>query len=283
MIDLNFLWTCKYFTKQEMHSEEILFDEGEHDTFLYIIYDGELVVEKKIKAGWNYKTLSYIRTGNILWEGWLIRKQKKEVRIRATRETILLKIAWDIFVDFVREFPSESYQLLIHIIAHGNDRLLKANTEITANYEISRSIAHIKNFDTQNIEKVLETIETILESENILYLEKNTIVPWYYKVKYSCGLGNIYWENAIIYVWWDNFDINALQDSEHISLKKYSGCASVVYGWITKWYLIISRSKKQYNENDNKLLENAATSFAGVVWHKEILDIEKNKKHIKNI
>ena len=282
MIDLQFLWNCDYFTREILGSDDVLFDEGEHDSYLYIIYDGELAVEKKVKAGGSYKILSYIRTWNILWEGWLIRKQKKEVRIRATRETTLLKISWDVFVDFVREFPSESYGLLIHIIAHANDRLLKANSEITANYELSRAIAHINDFSTESIEKLLETMQIILESESIMYLEKNTVMPWYYKLRYMCNIWNIYGEDAIIHMSWDEFDISVLESHANVRLNTYISSASVVYGWRTKWYLIVSRNTKQYSENDVKLLENAATSFAWVVGHKEILDIEQNKKHIKN-
>jgi len=283
MIDLKFLWTCKYFTKKILKSEDVLFDEGENDSYLYIIYDGELVVEKKVKAWGKYKILSYIRTGNILWEGWLIRKQKKEVRIRASRETTLLKISGDIFVDFVRDFPSESYGLLIHIIAHANERLLRANSEITANYEISQAIAHIEDFSTESIEKLLETMQVILESERIMYLEKNTIIDWYYKIKYSHNVGNIYGEDAIIYIPWGECDIKTLKSIENIPLSSYVSSASVVYGWYVKWYIVVSRDKKQYSENDTKLLENAAISFAWVIWHKDILDIEKDKKHIKNI
>ncbi|MCH8518317.1 cyclic nucleotide-binding domain-containing protein [Candidatus Gracilibacteria bacterium] len=283
MIDLNFLGNCKYFEKIEIDVDQLLFDEGEHDENLYIIYDGELIVEKRVKQGDTFKILSYIRTGNIVGEGGLTRNQKKEVRIKAARKTVLLKILGRKFVDFVREFPEESYELLIHIIAHSNDRLLKANSETTANYEITQAVAHIKNFDTKSIEQLLETIQVILDSQSIIYLEKNSIMTGYYKIKYSHGIKGLLGEDLILSFGDEGFTIQAFQKQKSTLMQSKITSAPLKHGGKLRGYLLVSRSSKQYNENEQKLLENAAVSFAGVIGHKEILEIEKNKKHIKNI
>lgn len=284
MIDLAFLWNCDFFTKVSLEKNEILFDEWAEDTNLYIIYEGELGVEKKIQSGTEYKVLSYIRTGNILWEGWLSNRGKKEVRIRASRKTILLKIVSDAFIDFVSRYPKESYELLIHIISHANDRLLKANSEITANYEISQAIAHIKNFDNTSIEKLLHTMKIILNSESIMYLEKNSVIAEYYKLKYlQGGVQESLWEDLILHFPDDSFSLEVLKNQKPTLLATFAITASIIHWGSIKWYLIISRKQKKYSENEQKLLENAAISFAWVIGHKEILEADVNKKYIKNI
>lgn len=63
MIDLDFLHNCIYFEKLLLTPDDILFREGEKDSFLYIIYDGELAIEKKVQSEENeFKILSYLRT-----------------------------------------------------------------------------------------------------------------------------------------------------------------------------------------------------------------------------
>ena len=283
MINLQFLWECEFFEKKYLQADEFLFDEWEKDENLYIIYEGELYVEKRVKQGTEFKTLSIVRTWNIIWEGWLIRNHKKEVRIRASRNSTLLAIPGTKFVDFVRAYPSESYGLLIHIIAHTNDRLLKSNSEITANYEISRAIAHLENFDIESIEELLKTIQVILDSENIMYIEKNSVMQWYYKLKYHQWVNDFSPEDSVIYLWNEWFKIDTIKKEAPNILKKYAIWAELMYWWRLKWYIVVSRNTKKYNENELKLLENATISFAWVIGHKDILDIEKNKKHIKNV
>jgi len=284
MIDLDFLWNCEYFSRLRLKEDEILFDEWDEDESLYIIFDGELAVEKRVKHWDSYRTLSYVRTWNIIGEWWLIHNRKKEVRIKSTRPSTLLKIARENFINFVRSYPSESYELLIHIISHTNQRLLKANIEMTANYEISQAIAHIKNFDNTSIEELLHKMKIILSSESVIYVEKNMIVEGYYKLKYLQGVQqNSLWEDLILYFSDNVFSIEALRKQKPVLLGTFTISASIIHGWNIKWYLLISRKSKKYSENEQKLLENAAISFAWVIGHKEILEAEQNKKHIKNI
>lgn len=283
MIDLQFLQQCEFFEKKNLKIEELLFDEWATDENLYIIYEWELFVEKKEKYWEWYKILSIVRTWNILWEWGLIQNHKKEVRIRASRNSILLAIPGVKFIDFVTTYPSESYQLLIHIIAHTNDRLLKANSEITANYEVGRVISKLKDFDRESIEEVLRTIQIILDSESIIYFEKNTVMPWYYKLRYYSWVINIHVDNSIIYLWEDGFDIPTVKNTTSDIIKKFAIAARLMYGWELKWYILVCRDTKKYTENEHKLLENSTISFAWVIGHKDILDIERNKKHIKSI
>ena len=85
-----------------------------------------------------------------------------------------------------------------------------------------------------------------------------------------------------LYLWETWFEIGALRREASQVLKKYAIKAALMYGWALKWYIIVSRDAKKYTENECKLLENTAISFAGVIGHKDILDTEKNKKYIKN-
>jgi hypothetical protein len=73
---------------------------------------------------------------------------------------------------------------LLHIIELSNSRLLRANREVTANYEISCAIAQMGQIDMQAIISLLKIFKSILQADEILYIEKNTALEEYFKIKY---------------------------------------------------------------------------------------------------
>ena len=283
MLDLEKLKSSEYFTEISLQSGEILFREGDLDEHLYIVYDGELSVERSVSSSpWNFKTLWLLWIWNIVGESALTRNEEKEVQIKAHRATTLLSIHWkEDFPNFVNNSPAEAYNLLLAIIDISNLRLLRANREVTAHYEVSNAISHIQSFDLKAVVSLLKTFKSILEVDTIMYFEKNIVMEDYYKLKYDSGTTQNF-QNQIF-----KFTKNTLSNStirdEGLELPKYTR-STPLFLWSENYgFLLIGRKGKDFHENEEKLLQNTATSFVGVIHQKEILENERNKSYMKSI
>ena len=145
MVDLQKIKSSGYFKTVSLNAGDILFSEWDINENLYIIYDGELIVEKSINTKkWEFKILGRLGIWNIVWESALSNSNPKEVQIKANRTTQLLYIEWkNDFPKFVKKFPTVGYDLFVSIIEISNSRLLRANSEVTANYEVNMAISKI--------------------------------------------------------------------------------------------------------------------------------------------
>jgi len=139
MIYLENIKSSGFFKEISLEKWDILLKEWDIDSNLYIIYDGELCVEKSITSKkWEFKHLWLLWIGNIVWEAALSHNEPKQVQIKANRNTLLLSIdGKDEFPKYVTKFPRDGYNILINIIDITNSRLLKSNRELTANYEVN--------------------------------------------------------------------------------------------------------------------------------------------------
>ena len=281
MLQLENIKSSGYFEELSLEQWSVLFDEGEKDEFLYIVYDGELSVQKSImtKKG-QYKVLWLLWIWNIVWEGSLSNNNPKEVRIIANRKTSLLKIHGKKFPEFVTHFPKEWYTLLTTIIDIANTRLLRANKELTANYEVNIAISKIKDISLSSILKLLVVFESILGVDQIMYFEKNLVMDNYYKLKYDSKSEQSL-QNSIIKFENETFDIAKLKE-ENIQISKYIRHTKLSL-WDTNYgFLLIGKDAKDFNENEEKLLQNTAGSFVGIIHQKKILDDQKNINYIKS-
>lgn len=282
MIDLEYLQWSGFFKELILSAWEVLFSEWDVDPHIYLIYDGELIVKKSVATNINaFKTLWTITKWNIVWEWALNHEEKKEVHIEANKKTKLLKIdGKKDFPQFMAEKPKEAYSLLMSIIHLANTRLLEANREITANYEVSLAISHIQEINLLSITRLLETFIPILWVERILYFEKNQAVEWYYKLQYdSKKSSNI--ENNIFTIQ-DIKEAHAEIESQWIQLTRFTRITPLPLGKKNYWYIMIGREKNDFHENEEKLLTNTAMSFVSIIHQKEILDATRNKSYIKN-
>ena len=285
MIDLEFLKSSGYFQTLILKRDEVLFREWDTDNNLYIVYDWELCVQKWVSSQWDdFKVLWLLGVGNILWESSLTRDEKKEVQVQAHRESILLCIdAKTDFSKFMSESPDAWYELLLAIIDLGNKRLLRANREVTANYEVSKAISNIYDITQKSIFELLQKFQQILEWEQILYFEKNIVMHEYYKLKYNSQPRDKDNDQENIFKIQNNIlNIRELEKM-WIEVKKYSRSTPLFLWDVNHWFLVIARDSKDFHENEEKLLQNTATNFVGLIRQKEILDNERNKNYVKSI
>lgn len=282
MIHLNKIKSSGYFEEFSLKSWEILFDEGNIDNFLYIVYDGELSVQKSMatKLG-EFKTLGLLWIWNIVWEAALSNNHPKEVRIKANRDTVLLKIhGREKFPEFVSHFPREWYALLTTVIEIANTRLLRANKELTANYEVNIAISKIKDISMTSVYKLLLIFESILWVDQIMFFEKNLVMDNYYKLKYN-SKDEQSRKNTIMKFENETLDIEKLK-TDDIKLSKYARSVKLSL-WDTNYgFLLIWKDTKDFNENEEKLLQNTAWSFVWIIHQKKIMEDQKNINYIKS-
>lgn len=282
MIHLENIKSSGYFTELHLNSWEILFHEWDVDEYLYIVYDWELAVEKSITTKkWDFKTLWLLWVGNIVGEASLSHKEPKEVQIIANRDTILLKInGKKDFKNFVRDFPNDWYELLTTIIDISNTRLLRANRELTANYEVNIAISKIKDISMTSIYKLLLIFESILWVDQIMYYEKNLVVEHYYKLKYDSKNKKSLQNTILKFTSWE-FDRDVAL-SENIKLSKFIRSTKLSLWEENYGFLVIWKDNKDFSENEEKLLANTASSFVWIIHQKKILDEQRNMKYVKS-
>lgn len=282
MIPLEKLKSSAHFKLISLKKWEVLFEQWEKDVNLYIVYDGELSVRKEISLQkWEFKTLWLLGIGNIVWEAALSNDNPKQVQIIANRDTSLLSIEWKTaFPNFVSEFPQDAYTLLTAIIDIANTRLLRANSELTANYEVNVAISKIKDISLSSIYKLLLVFESILWVDQIMYFEKNLVMDEYYKLRYD-SKNEKSLRNTIIKFPDEKLDFEKLED-EKIEVSKYKRYIKLSLWKESYWFILIGRDSKDFHENEEKLLRNTAASFVAIIHQKRILDDNKNKNYVKS-
>lgn len=282
MIYLENIKSSGFFREIQLNKWDILLREWDTDQNLYIIYDWELSVEKSIETKkWQFKQLWLLWVGNIVGEAALSHDNPKQVQIRANKNTILYAIDGKVdFPKYVTKFPKEWYNILINIIDIVNSRLLKANRELTANYEVNIAISKIKDISISSIYKLLLVFQSILQIDQIMYFEKNRVMDSYYKLRYdSKNKSSI--QNKIIKFENETMDFDILQ-KESIELCKYIRSTKLSLWEENYGFLVIGREKKDFHENEEQLLVNTAWSFVAIIHQKSLLDEAKNKSYIKS-
>lgn len=282
MINIEEIKKSGYFNEISLKKGELLFSEWDVDENLYIVYDGELSIEKEINTKkWEFKLLSLLGPGNFVWESALSHSNPKEVRIRAKRDTQLLYIEWKKeFPKFVTEFPKIAYWVLISIIDISNSRLLRANREVTANYEVNIAISKIKDISITSINKLLLVFESILQVDQIMFFEKNIVMDNYYKLKYDSKNEKCL-QNKIIKFPEETFSSEKLLE-EDIATSRFLRHTKLRLWGTNYGFLAMGREKKDFNENEEKLLHNIASSFVWIIHQKELLDEQRDKSYIKS-
>lgn len=282
MIHLENIKSSGHFKQIELKTWDILFKEWDIDENLYVIYDGELSVQRSIETKkWEHKELSRIWIWNIVGEAALSHSDPKEVQIVASRDTTLLKINWKTdFPKYVSAFPEDAYEVLVSVISIANSRLLRSNRQLTANYEVNVAISKIKDISITSIYKLLLVFQSILWVEQIIYFEKNRVMDTYYKLRYDSKNENAI-QNKIIILENNSLDIEALK-KEWIGLSKYLRTTELSLWEEKYWFLLIGRDVKDFHENEEQLLTNTAGSFVWIIHQKWLIDEARNKSYIKS-
>lgn len=282
MLDIELLKTTWFFKERTLQKDEVLFQQGETDESLSIVLSGELAVEKTISSKNDiFKLLNILTHWDIFGEWSLTHKSKKEVQVRAISESIILSIdTTHDFPSFVKSHPQAAYHLLLKIIELSNKRLLQANSQLTAHYEISKAISKMWKIDFKSITELLEIFQSIMQAEAIVYIEKNFALEGYYKIRYNSSLKEKV-QNTIIELPLAILD-PSLVKIETLYQHEYFLSVELLLWDVSYGFLLLERNKNAFLEHEERLLQNIAASFVGVIHQKSIQDEQRNILHIKD-
>ena len=187
MIDIKLLEKSWFFESFTLKKKEVLFDEWDIDTNLYIVKSWKIVIEKYTDYTKNdLKELAILEKNDIFWEWSLSNKAPKEVRISALENSQLLKIDWiKNFEEFLKKDTKLGIDLLSSIIDTTNKRLLESNFLVTSSYTLIKFISEISDFDNRNLFSIIDRLLKIMGASFIIYFEKVPGLKDYFNIKYD--------------------------------------------------------------------------------------------------
>jgi len=281
MLDIQILENSWYFKQITLEPSEILFDEWDIDNNIYIVKSWEISVEKQLT--WeenNIKILASLKQWKIFWEWALNDSDQKQVRIKANTKTELLSIDAQKGIEkLLTEKPTEWLSLLKHIIYLWNKRVLKSNAQITSTYEINNSILHLEKIDNRSIFWLIDTFKNITNVDYVIYLEKNTVLDWYYNLKYDTRYKWKLLDSTLEIQNEEN--IESVIKSENVQLSDYNLLEKLHVWNYNIWYFIIWK-KTEFEENDKKIIISIGSSLSWVMRQKRLLDEERDKNYMNN-
>ena len=278
MLEIEKLKQSWHFQEFHLDTNEVLFDEWEKNQYIYIILAWELNVEKyTTNKKDETKILACLWKNEIFWEASLNSDKPKEVKMVATRKTLLLWIqVWDCLEKFTEKFPSDAMNLLKYIIHSSNKRLNNSNNLITANYKVTQEILKIEKVNNKNIFKLIDKLEEIIHIDYSLFLEKNTVLENYLVLKYDSRKKWIM-QDEIIEVTDKKLHLLELKLQD-----TYHEIQSLNIWDDNLWYLVYFRKNKDFNDNDKKILTSISTGISGLIKEKKLLEEERDKSYMQD-
>lgn len=275
------IWS-DFFKKLEIKKWELLFDEWEQDSNIYIIYSGSVSVEKyttteKISS----KQLAILQVGDFFGEASMgSQVWEKEVLIKTLDNTSLYYIdGKKDLQDFLAQNMTIGYEILRWMILITNKRLLESNRLITGYYEIQNTIISLKDISSKSIFQLIGKIKQIVEVDYILYFEKHQILEKFLTFKYDTRIPNVMqdkvFERAGSFLDLDNLlqECN-IDPEEKVLINKLS------IGNETLWFIIFWRKNQNFSLSDKKVLSSLGVSFSWVIKQLFTLREINDKRYI---
>lgn len=269
------------FSKKSLKKWEKLFDEWDFDTNLYIIKSGRLSVQKYTSLDKkNTKELAILQTWDFFWEGSLKKNEEKKTSITAIDKTELLLIEWQTNLkNYIKENPESWTELLFHIIDKTNNRLNETNAQIAINYEVDNTIRELKTIDQNTIIPIIDKIQTLINADYAIYIEKHAVVKNYFIIKYD---SRIFWKFINIWIEANNaiLDLKELYKLANIDEKDSISINKISIGGDDLWFLLIWRETRSFSNNEKIIAKSIANSLAWVI--KQIF-LNKDEKEILSL
>lgn len=266
-----------YFKKGSLKKWEVLFNEWEENTKLYIILTWQCNVSKTVGQQ-KTKEISVIKKWDIIGEWSLNWRYKKQNWVFAINKVEYISIdSKSDFQNFSNSFPKLQQKLLINIIDFTNSRLLEINSELTSNYHVSEAISNMSQISQLSIKNIILLFWDILESTKIVYLEKNPVIDTYYKIVYHSTLKTTL-KNSIIEIPGGKIE---QRHKEVLSLDNNCIYHEITLWWELEWIIIVSRENGVYDNKSMRILANMCTSFAWIINQKKIQDEQRNISYSK--
>ncbi|MDD5212812.1 MAG: cyclic nucleotide-binding domain-containing protein [Candidatus Gracilibacteria bacterium] len=269
------------FSKKNLKKGEKLFEEGDFDSNLYIIKSGRLSVQKYTSLDKeNVKELAVLQTGDFFGEGSLKKNEEKKTNIIAIDKTELLLIeGQNGLKNYIKENPESGTELLFHIIDKTNNRLNETNAQIAINYEIDTTIRELKSIDQNTIIPIIDKIQTLINADYAIYIEKHSVVKNYFTIKYDSRIAGKFL-NIGIEASSSILDLKELYKLANIDEKDFISINKISIGGDDLGFLLIGKETRSFSNNEKIIAKSIANSLAGVI--KQIF-LNKDEKEILSL
>lgn len=161
-----------YFKQTAYPAGTVIFKEKTMGDSLYIIVDGEVVIEKALdERGAEFKQLAILGAGEFFGEMAVIEGQTRFAQARAGRDSALYEVGREQFFAFIKEHPQTGISIFTQIMRVTMRRLQHTSSELTMLFDLSRML-------TQQHKSPADFFRAVLDEARI-YLEGSWNVKGY--------------------------------------------------------------------------------------------------------
>jgi CRP-like cAMP-binding protein len=152
-----------YFRKVSAGAGDVLFKEKSEGDALYIIVEGEVVIEKALDSeGSEFKTLAILSAGDFFGEMAVIETQPRFAQARAAKAAELYEVGRQQFFSFIKEHPEAGASLFGEIMRTISRRLQHTSSELTMLFDLSRLLLLRHSSPAEFISAVMREIVVYL-------------------------------------------------------------------------------------------------------------------------
>jgi len=155
----------KISTEVYFKSGDTIFSENQIDENFYIILSGEIEIFKSTSDN-ELKSISHLKSGEVLGEGVLHGLIKKPTTAKAILDSTLLSIKKDDFLDLFITKPQVGVNFLLSILNFVNERLNETNNRLLTLYEINEIIENDNNDILILSKEIIKKLIVITKSRN---------------------------------------------------------------------------------------------------------------------
>jgi len=128
-----------YFKQNSYQADSVIFKEKSSGDTLYIIVEGEVVIEKALDAeGREFKTLAILSGGDFFGEMALLEGAARFAQARASKDSALYEVGRQQFFSFIKDHPETGMGILSEIMRTMSRRLQHTSSELTMLFDLSR-------------------------------------------------------------------------------------------------------------------------------------------------
>ncbi|MCK5358121.1 MAG: cyclic nucleotide-binding domain-containing protein [Elusimicrobiales bacterium] len=131
----------KAFDRKKYAAGDIVFKEGDEGNTLFILIEGEVVIEKKLdEEGKEFKQLALLSAGEFFGEMAVIEEKARTAQARAYADTVLYELSHQDFFNFIKEQPETGIPFLVEITKTVLRRLQNTSNELTMLFDLSNLV-----------------------------------------------------------------------------------------------------------------------------------------------
>lgn len=128
-----------YFKQNSYRADSVIFKEKSSGDTLYIIVEGEVVIEKAMdEEGREFKTLAILAAGDFFGEMAVLEGAVRFAQARASRDAALYEVGRQQFFSFIKEHPETGMSVMSEIMRTVSRRLQHTSSELTMLFDLSR-------------------------------------------------------------------------------------------------------------------------------------------------